>query len=238
MSSTGIQPNGAHGSRSGVGERLGSRDDRSAPADLATARAPPVDQRPAAKAPGVKDAHPGTRGRSSGRSPLVLSHAVGAAVARRRGRSGSPPQTGTPPRPGPPGRPPPPPPQHGRAVDRGRGAGRRAQRHRPGVVAREPARDEGHHRRRLPRAGQRVRGRGRRPGRSRTPIRRTSSITSPRGGDHDDRRRGARDRPGRPRPHPAEPRAQPRPVSDHAPIHCFCFAVGVPGAGPVDYTDH
>ena len=29
-----------------------------------------------------------------------------------------------------------------------------------------------------------------------------------------------------------------RPVSDHAPIHCFCFAVGVPGAGPVDYTDH
>ena len=29
-----------------------------------------------------------------------------------------------------------------------------------------------------------------------------------------------------------------RPVSDHAPIHCFCFAVGVAGAGPVDYTDH
>jgi quercetin dioxygenase-like cupin family protein len=27
-----------------------------------------------------------------------------------------------------------------------------------------------------------------------------------------------------------------RPVSDHAPIHCFAFAVGVAGAGPVDYT--
>jgi quercetin dioxygenase-like cupin family protein len=29
-----------------------------------------------------------------------------------------------------------------------------------------------------------------------------------------------------------------RPVSDHAPIHCFCFAVGVAGSGPVDYTEH
>ena len=29
-----------------------------------------------------------------------------------------------------------------------------------------------------------------------------------------------------------------RPVSDHAPIHCFCFAVGVPGAGEIDYTTH
>ncbi|MDE3085797.1 MAG: cupin domain-containing protein [Acidobacteriota bacterium] len=29
-----------------------------------------------------------------------------------------------------------------------------------------------------------------------------------------------------------------RPVSDHAPIHCFCFAVGVPGAGPINYTTH
>jgi quercetin dioxygenase-like cupin family protein len=29
-----------------------------------------------------------------------------------------------------------------------------------------------------------------------------------------------------------------RPVSDHAPIHCFCFAVGLPDAGPVDYTNH
>jgi quercetin dioxygenase-like cupin family protein len=29
-----------------------------------------------------------------------------------------------------------------------------------------------------------------------------------------------------------------RPVSEHAPIHCFCFAVGVKGGGPVDYTDH
>ena len=27
-----------------------------------------------------------------------------------------------------------------------------------------------------------------------------------------------------------------RPVSDHAPIHCLAFAVGVAGAGPVDYT--
>jgi quercetin dioxygenase-like cupin family protein len=27
-----------------------------------------------------------------------------------------------------------------------------------------------------------------------------------------------------------------RPVSDHAPIHCFCFAIGVKGAGPVDYS--
>jgi quercetin dioxygenase-like cupin family protein len=29
-----------------------------------------------------------------------------------------------------------------------------------------------------------------------------------------------------------------RPVSDHAPIHCFCFAVAVKGAGPIDYTNH
>src|SRR5262245_17641360 len=29
-----------------------------------------------------------------------------------------------------------------------------------------------------------------------------------------------------------------RPVSDHAPIHCFCFAVGVKDAGPVDYSEH
>lgn len=29
-----------------------------------------------------------------------------------------------------------------------------------------------------------------------------------------------------------------RPVSDHAAIHCFCFAVGVPGAASVDYTAH
>jgi quercetin dioxygenase-like cupin family protein len=27
-----------------------------------------------------------------------------------------------------------------------------------------------------------------------------------------------------------------RPISDHAPIRCFCFAVGCPGAGPVDYS--
>jgi quercetin dioxygenase-like cupin family protein len=29
-----------------------------------------------------------------------------------------------------------------------------------------------------------------------------------------------------------------RPVTDHAPIHCFCFAVGVQGAGPINYTTH
>ena len=29
-----------------------------------------------------------------------------------------------------------------------------------------------------------------------------------------------------------------RPLSDHAPIHCFCFAVGVKDAGEVDYTSH
>jgi quercetin dioxygenase-like cupin family protein len=29
-----------------------------------------------------------------------------------------------------------------------------------------------------------------------------------------------------------------RPVTDYAPIHCFCFAIGVPGAGPIDYTNH
>ena len=29
-----------------------------------------------------------------------------------------------------------------------------------------------------------------------------------------------------------------RPVSDNASIHCFCFAVGVKDAGPVDYTTH
>jgi len=29
-----------------------------------------------------------------------------------------------------------------------------------------------------------------------------------------------------------------RPLSDHAPIHCFCFAIGVKGAGPIDYTNH
>jgi quercetin dioxygenase-like cupin family protein len=29
-----------------------------------------------------------------------------------------------------------------------------------------------------------------------------------------------------------------RPVSDHAPIHCFCFAIGVKDAPPVDYTSH
>jgi quercetin dioxygenase-like cupin family protein len=28
------------------------------------------------------------------------------------------------------------------------------------------------------------------------------------------------------------------PVSDTAPIHCFCFAVGVKDAGEIDYTAH
>ena len=29
-----------------------------------------------------------------------------------------------------------------------------------------------------------------------------------------------------------------KPISDTAPIHCFCFAVGVKGAEPIDYTNH
>jgi len=29
-----------------------------------------------------------------------------------------------------------------------------------------------------------------------------------------------------------------RTVSEHAPVHCFCFAVGAPGAASVDYTSH
>ena len=29
-----------------------------------------------------------------------------------------------------------------------------------------------------------------------------------------------------------------RPVSDHAPIHCFAFAVAVANAPPIDYTTH
>jgi quercetin dioxygenase-like cupin family protein len=29
-----------------------------------------------------------------------------------------------------------------------------------------------------------------------------------------------------------------RPVTDHAPIHCFCFAIGVKGSAPIDYTSH
>ena len=29
-----------------------------------------------------------------------------------------------------------------------------------------------------------------------------------------------------------------RPISDNASIHCFCFAVGVEGAGEVDYTSN
>ena len=55
---------------------------------------------------------------------------------------------------------------------------------------------------------------------------------------HDDRGRGAGDHAGRPRAHPADAVHSLRPVSDHAPIHCFCFAVGVDGAGRVNYTEH
>jgi quercetin dioxygenase-like cupin family protein len=29
-----------------------------------------------------------------------------------------------------------------------------------------------------------------------------------------------------------------RPATDTAPIHCFCFAVAEPGAGPINYTEH
>ena len=29
-----------------------------------------------------------------------------------------------------------------------------------------------------------------------------------------------------------------RPATDHAPIHCFCFAIGVKGAGKIDYTNN
>ena len=29
-----------------------------------------------------------------------------------------------------------------------------------------------------------------------------------------------------------------KPISDNASIHCFCFAVGVKGAPPIDYTNH
>ena len=29
-----------------------------------------------------------------------------------------------------------------------------------------------------------------------------------------------------------------RPTSDNAPIHCFCFAIGVAGIGKIDYSTH
>ena len=75
-----------------------------------------------------------------------------------------------------------------------------------------PAGDVRHHRRRPPRAGERVRGRGRRAASTRTqhPTHEFYYVTSG-PGDHDDRRRGARDRPGRPRAHPARRGAQPAP---------------------------
>ena len=57
--------------------------------------------------------------------------------------------------------------------------------------------------------------------------------------DHDDRRRGARDRPGRPRAHPAEPRAQPppgqRPRAD--PLLLLRGRASRTPA-PIDYTNH
>ena len=56
--------------------------------------------------------------------------------------------------------------------------------------------------------------------------------------DHDDRRRGPRDRQGDLVHIPPNAVHSLRPVSDHAPIHCFCFAVGVADAGPVNYTEH
>lgn len=28
------------------------------------------------------------------------------------------------------------------------------------------------------------------------------------------------------------------PITENASIHCFCFAVGLKGAGPIDYTEH
>jgi quercetin dioxygenase-like cupin family protein len=29
-----------------------------------------------------------------------------------------------------------------------------------------------------------------------------------------------------------------KPISDTAPIHCFCFAFATPDAGEINYTDH
>src|SRR6266568_2806830 len=29
-----------------------------------------------------------------------------------------------------------------------------------------------------------------------------------------------------------------RPITDNAPIHCFCFAVATPDAGEINYTEH
>ena len=114
---------------------------------------------------------------------------------------------------------------------------RRAQRHGPGVVDGQVTRDEGDHRRRVPRAGQRVRGGRRRAASTPTPTRPTSSITSCRARgimtiDGEDRDIAQGDL-----VHiPPDKVHSLRPVSDHAPIHCFCFAIGVKGAGPIDYT--
>ena len=83
---------------------------------------------------------------------------------------------------------------HGRAVDHRSRTRGRAQRHGAGLVPRAPARDEAAHRRRVPRARQRVRGRG---GRLRVPAlapdaRVLFRDVGPR--RHDDRRRGPRRR--------------------------------------------
>ena len=58
-------------------------------------------------------------------------------------------------------------------------------------------------------------------------------------GHHDDRGRGAARSP-RATSSTSRPTRSTRlrPISDHAPIHCFCFAIGVKGAGPIDYTTH
>ena len=56
-------------------------------------------------------------------------------------------------------------------------------------------------------------------------------------GRHDHRWRSARRRTGRSHLHPARCGAQPR-ADRGAPIRCFCFAVAVKDAGPIDYTTH
>ena len=55
---------------------------------------------------------------------------------------------------------------------------------------------------------------------------------------HDDRGRGARDRAGRPRAHPARPGAQPAAGERSRADPLLLLAVGVEGAGEVNYTEH
>ena len=128
---------------------------------------------------------------------------------------------------------------HGRSFDRGRGAGRRAQRHGAGVVAGEPARDVRDHQ-----AGGHLElvsefevAGGGFVDPHHHPTHEFYYVTSGRGimtiGD-ETREIGQGDL-----VHiPPDAVHSLRPVSDHAPIHCFCFAVGVPDAGPVNYTEH